>query len=299
MKPGELQRYFIDNLEGYYNEREIRNMFFLLLEHYFQIDRIHFFTENDRDFSKTDLQKIRRTIKQLKTFKPIQYILGSAVFCGLTFKITPAVLIPRPETEELIDLILQRFSSAGKKPVQILDIGTGSGCLAVSLAALLKNSKVWACDIQHPAITIARKNADSNQVNIDFFNIDILLEDIPSKLPQFDLIVSNPPYIRNAEKNQMKPNVLLYEPPEALFVPDEDPLLFYRAIALKATKHLKPGGRLFFEINEDFGKELVDMLERLNYKEVTLWNDIHGKDRFIEATHKKNRQKTVNSSPNC
>ncbi|MHC1707692.1 MAG: peptide chain release factor N(5)-glutamine methyltransferase [Bacteroidales bacterium] len=283
MKPGELQKYFIDKLIGYYNEREIRSVFFQMLEHYFHLDRIQFFNQHEHEYSPKDLRKIRNIVKQLQEYKPIQYIIGNSFFYGLNFYVSDSVLIPRPETEELVDLILQRMQSEKNKEFNILDIGTGSGCLAVSLGANLKNNKIWACDISEAALKIAENNAAKNQVKVQLFQTDILQQTLPDHLPLMDIIVSNPPYVLESEKSQMKPNVLLYEPEAALFVPDENPLLFYRVIAEKANPQLKAQGRLFFEINEAFGGEMVKMLESLKYRNIIVWNDIHGKDRFVEA----------------
>lgn len=283
MNAGTLQRYFIEKLKGNFNEREIRYIFFQVLEEVFGIDRINFFINKDREFSTAEIRKVRSILRQLSTNKPLQYILGTSVFCNLHLEVGPAVLIPRPETEEMVDLILQRIPFSKNKTVNILDIGTGSGCLAISLATLIKGSKVSACDIMDDALKLAARNAVRNNTDIDFFKLDILEETLPSSLPAFDLIVSNPPYVTESEKSQMKPNVLMYEPAVALFVPDDDPLKFYRVIAEKCFNHLKKKGKLFVEINEAYGQDLIKLFEHHHYKNLVIWNDIHGKDRFLEA----------------
>jgi release factor glutamine methyltransferase len=232
-------------------------------------------------------------LAELKKEKPIQYILGETEFYGLPFLVNENTLIPRPETEELVEWIIKstNYEILSTK-LRILDIGTGSGCIAISLAKNITNAEVSAIDISEKALATAKKNAEINKVEVSFINIDILkindLAELPTsnfQLPtQFDIIVSNPPYVRNLEKAEIKPNVLEYEPHLALFVEDTDALLFYRKIADLAKENLSENGMLFFEINQYLGKETVELLENLGFKNIELKKDIYGNDRMIRST---------------
>jgi len=227
-----------------------------------------------------DADIIIEIVSLLKLQKPIQYILGEADFFGLKFRVTPDVLIPRQETEELVDWIIK---STGNLPCTILDIGTGSGCIAISLAANLPNSKVSALDISLSALEVAKWNANTNKVSIAFNAVDFL--DSNSVIPNkpFDIIVSNPPYVREMEKEQMKANVLDHEPHIALFVSNDDPLIFYRTIAERSKELLKPAGSVFCEINEALGYEVTKLFIRNGFKEVEIRKDLNGKDRMLKA----------------
>ena len=216
-------------------------------------------------------------IERLKKQEPIQYILGYSDFCGLRFKVTPATLIPRPETSELVEWIASETTGCES----ILDIGTGSGCIAVSLAHKVPQSKVTAWDISNDALAVATENSKANGQAVTFEQVDILAYQPTGE--QFDIIVSNPPYIKENEKETMHSNVLDWEPHTALFVPDSDPLLFYRAIAEKGLTILKPGGRLYFEINRAHGKETMEMLAALGYTDIELRKDFADNDRMIKA----------------
>jgi release factor glutamine methyltransferase len=235
-----------------------------------------------KELSGTEKRSIRQMALRLKQGEPVQYILGETSFCGLMFSVNSKVLIPRPETEELVARIVGDHT--GKK-VRILDVGTGSGCIAVALAHALPGSDVTAVDVSAGALQVAAVNARRNKVAVSFIRTDVLSlqqaeQDITGR---FDLIVSNPPYVRESEKAGMEKNVLLYEPPQALFVADNDPLLFYRAIARLSEKKLKEGGYLYFEINSQLGKETTDALKKEGYENVELIRDLSGKDRIIKA----------------
>jgi release factor glutamine methyltransferase len=219
---------------------------------------------------------------ELKNQKPIQYVIGETEFYGLTLKVNSSVLIPRPETEELVHWVISECSLA----LSIIDIGTGSGCIPIALAKNLPNAKVSATDISKEALVVATQNARNCKVDIDFIQHNIFTDSsIALKNKPFDVVVSNPPYIRESEKKDMMPNVLEYEPTVALFVSDLDPLLFYRRIALVSKELLKQNGHLFFEINEAFGLETKDMLVELGYGNVQIKKDINGKDRMVKATY--------------
>ena len=228
--------------------------------------------------------------------EPVQYVLGEADFCGLTLKVEPGVLIPRPETEELVNWVVENVNDNLSSNCQLLDIGTGSGCIAVALSKKLENAEVEAWDVSDVALQIAQENAEKNGVNVKIKKVDVLsplnswqakrAEDTmtqPSTLNYYDIIVSNPPYIYEEEKEEMEKNVLEYEPSLALFVPNEDPLLFYRKIGLLSLQLLNDGGLLFFEINRRFGKEVVTMLQELGYEAVELRQDLFGNDRMVKA----------------
>ena len=217
-------------------------------------------------------------LESLKKEIPIQYLLGKTSFYGLDFELNSTVLIPRPETEELVEWIIKNHSKKHGQ-LKILDIGTGSGCIAISLAKNLPEASVFAIDVSEMALATAKKNATVNEVNVTFIQKNILeTEDLEQ---QFDIIVSNPPYVRNLEKKEIKKNVLDHEPHLALFVEDNDALIFYRKIAALAQKNLSPNGQLYFEINQYLGVEMKDLLEKMNFKNIELRKDIYGNDRMI------------------
>lgn len=225
-------------------------------------------------------KQIDKIVERIDQNEPIQYVLGRSLFCGISFSVTPDVLIPRPETEELVELITARH--AGSAP-RILDIGTGSGCIAVSLAKKLPESRVEAWDISEKALQVARKNAQENQANVTFKQVDITRELPPEAVQPYDIIVSNPPYVCLREKAEMERNVLDYEPHLALFVPDEDPLLFYRAILRAGKRLLAEGGFIYFEINRMFGHQTVSLLRQNGYKKTEIIQDLSGNDRMVTA----------------
>lgn len=221
------------------------------------------------------------TIERLKKHEPIQYIQGFCDFCGLTFKVTQETLIPRPETSELVEWITEE-QKGKEKEVKILDIGTGSGCIAITLSDKLPGCNIAAWDISPGALAVAEENNRNNGTEVIFSQVDILAYQPQDEM--FGIIVSNPPYIKEKEKKSMEANVLDWEPHTALFVPDNDPLLFYRTIAKKALVMLTSGGALYFEINRAHGAETAEMLQSLGYKEIELRKDIAGNDRMIKAT---------------
>ena len=220
------------------------------------------------------------TISRLKQGEPLQYIEGKAPFCGMDFFVTPATLIPRPETAELVDWIAQE--NALQSP-HILDLGTGSGCIAIAISKRLPDATVDACDISDDALIVARKNGEKNEAEVSFFHHDIL--DLATPLPHsYNILVSNPPYIKQSEEKEMEIHVTQWEPHTALFVPDDDALRFYRAIAeIGQTDALLPGGHIYVEINQALGKETVELFESYGYQDVTLRKDIYGNDRMIKG----------------
>jgi release factor glutamine methyltransferase len=241
----------------------------------------------ERELATEQTESFKNILAQLLTGKPIQYILGITEFYGLPFKVNANVLIPRPETEELVEWIImegERLKVKGERfSGNILDIGTGSGCIAISLKKNLANAKVSAIDISEGALQTAKENAELNTVNVNFIQTDILNINSEIQIPKSDIIVSNPPYVTLEDKKQMHTNVTDFEPHTALFVPEDDPLLFYNAIADFALTNLSPGGFLFFEINESLGKETVQLLQDKSFINIELRQDMSGRDRMVKA----------------
>ena len=274
---------FIQELTPIYGMEEADSFFYLILDAKHQLKRVDLALQPDLVFSITELEAWNLILDQLKKEIPIQYLLGTTHFYGLEFEVNSNVLIPRPETEELVEWIVQQ-STINHQPttIKILDIGTGSGCIAISLAKNLPNAEVFALDVSEHALATAQRNAESNQVAIQFILQSILeTEDLGH---QFDIIVSNPPYVRDLEKQEIKKNVLDNEPHLALFVADNDALLFYRKIAQLAQKNLSPTGQLYFEINQYLGQEMVALLKEMNFQNTELRKDVYGNDRMTKST---------------
>ncbi|MDP2891433.1 MAG: peptide chain release factor N(5)-glutamine methyltransferase [Bacteroidota bacterium] len=267
-------------LAGIFPQEEIESLIFLIFEKLKGYSRTRFLLAKEEQLNAEEIEEIGQIIVRLKNHEPIQYILGETEFYGLPFYSVPGVLIPRPETEELVQWIIQENKLA--KPC-ILDIGTGTGCIAVSLRKNIPESMVLACDISPTCIETAHGNAVLNSADVTVFKYNILNRTPEFKFPKLDVIVSNPPYIRETEKLLMEKNVLEFEPELALFVPDENPLLFYGQIADFALSHLKNRGQLYFEINEAFGNECREMLQQKGFSVIELKKDINGKDRMIRA----------------
>ncbi|WP_298116131.1 peptide chain release factor N(5)-glutamine methyltransferase [Flavobacterium sp.] len=289
---------FLEELSPLYDEKEIESFFYIILECFHNKKRIDLALNPAMEMDAMELLRWESVLSDLKKQKPIQYILGETEFYGLPFLVNENTLIPRPETEELVEWIisdnegLQKGQSDKSTKLNILDIGTGSGCIAISLAKNLANAQVSAIDVSEKALTTAKKNAEINKVEVNFINVDILNVNELSELQtsnlkletSFDIIVSNPPYVRNLEKEEIKPNVLEFEPHLALFVEDNDALLFYRKIAELAKKNLSDNGKLYFEINQYLGKETVELLQNLGFATIELRKDIYGNDRMIKST---------------
>jgi len=275
--------YFIQELTPLNDVGEAESFFYLILEAKHQLQRVDLALQPDLAFSESELKIWSSILEQLKKEIPIQYILGVTHFYGLEFEVNSAVLIPRPETEELVDWIVQKSKIKNQKSkIKILDIGTGSGCIAIALAKNLPNAQVFALDVSEQALATAKTNAELNQVTIQFLHQSIL--ETENLCQQFDVIVSNPPYVRELEKQEIKKNVLDNEPHLALFVEDNDALIFYRKIAQLAQKNLNPQGQLYFEINQYLGQEMLDLLQGMGFKNCELRKDIYGNDRMIQCT---------------
>lgn len=290
MKALDLKHIFHKELDTIYGKDEVRSFFYMCLEHYLDVPRIQLSLEPEFTLSKSETDTFFKILKDLKQQKPIQYILGETEFYGLPFKVNENVLIPRPETEELVDLIIRSVtSSVVEKPLKILDIGTGSGCIAISLAKNLPNAQVYALDVSQEALSIAKQNAKLNNTKVTFIEADILNESTWNLIfehLEFDTIVSNPPYVRNLEKDEIKPNVLDNEPHLALFVDNDNPLQFYKAITNFAINNLKPKGQLYFEINQYLGEETKQLLIDTNFETIELLKDLSGNDRMLKGRRK-------------
>lgn len=267
-----------------YSPEETESLIFLIFEKLKGYSRTQFLLAKEEKLTDEELLSMSQILGRLKNHEPIQYILGETEFYGLPFRTAPEVLIPRPETEELVQWIIQENKLA--RPT-ILDIGTGTGCIAISLRKNIPLSTVLACDISPVCLETARLNSELNSADVALFEYDILKLSPEIKFPELDIIVSNPPYVRETEKLLMEKNVLEFEPELALFVSDENPLIFYERIADFARVRLNDGGRLYFEINEAFGNECSVMLLEKGLSEVLLKKDINGKDRMIRAALEK------------
>lgn len=276
-----IAKHIKENLGSYYPAGEVAAFTRIIATEILGIPQMTFFLKENVELTHEQEATLEDAIKRLQKYEPIQYIQGYSDFCGLRFKVTPATLIPRPETSELVEWV----ASEATGNERILDIGTGSGCIAVSLANKMPQSKVTAWDISNEALAVATENSRSNGTEVLFEQVDILSYRPEENL--FDIIVSNPPYIKENEKSAIHANVLDWEPHTALFVPDSDPLLFYRTIAIKGLQILKPGGRLYFEINRAHGSETMEMLAGLGYTGIELRKDFAENDRMIKATRNK------------
>jgi release factor glutamine methyltransferase len=274
--------FFYEDLQGLYDETEIKSFVNLCMEEFINLNTTQLLMSKEETVSESELLKFKFAINDLKDFKPIQYILGKAHFYGLDFKVNQDVLIPRPETEELVKWIIDDFKTQ-EQTFSLLDIGFGSGCISVALKKNLPQLSISAIDISENALKIAAINAADNKVHIDFSMLDILNQAIWHRLPETDIIVSNPPYICESEKGLMQANVLNFEPHSALFVTNNDSLLFYNTIADFAKDKLKKNGSLYFEINERFGEETITLLISKGFSNVELRKDMQGKDRMIKA----------------
>ncbi|MCV6628747.1 MAG: peptide chain release factor N(5)-glutamine methyltransferase [Flavobacteriaceae bacterium] len=280
----DLKKEFQESLEGIYPSSEVEGFLGVLLDAWLSMRRYDLVFRPEIEIDQEMVEKFRDAMKALQGFVPIQYIVGQAPFYQETFFVNSSVLIPRPETEELVDWILQEATVAQK---YILDVGTGSGCIAISLAQALAGADVWAIDKSIDALEVAKRNDRNLGTSVQFSQIDILEHKGDFLEEKMDVVVSNPPYVRVSEKSQMRENVLGKEPDMALFVEDKDPLIFYRFIAQKAKKYwLRDEGWLYFEINQYLGEQMVVLMEDLGYGAIQLKKDIFGNDRMLRAQWK-------------
>ncbi|WP_425237409.1 peptide chain release factor N(5)-glutamine methyltransferase [Ulvibacterium sp.] len=286
----EIKNIFHKELDTIYPQEEVNSFFYLLIEHYLGLERFVLALQPNFIVSKQEEQPLFEALSELRLQRPVQYIMGKAHFMDLELTVNTHVLIPRPETEELVRWILndchaerppERVRWAGSRSIKILDIGTGSGCIALALAKNFPEAQVYALDVSARALEVAQHNAEQNEVAVTFIKEDILTLDTLD-VP-FDIIVSNPPYVREEEKKEMKANVAEYEPKEALFVPDNDPLLFYKAITQFVKNNLKKGGSLYLEVNQYLAQETKQLLEDQNFTDIELRKDLFGNDRMLKG----------------
>lgn len=295
MKISEAEKYTKGALKGIYDESENSSIAQLLLEECTGFSRTDLLLNKSKEFPVEQEEKWRQGIHRLQQHEPVQYVLNKACFYGMELYVDKAVLIPRPETEELVDWIVKDVKAAGssleRKPAQanattqlkILDVGTGSGCIALALKKALPKAEVWGCDVSEEALNVARRNGAGLNIRVDFQGINFLDEAQQKILPTVDVLVSNPPYVPWKDKKTMRPNVLDYEPHTALFVPDNDPLLFYKAIARFAQKRLYPNGAIYVETHEELGEAIASLFEQEDFTQVELRKDMQGKKRMVKA----------------
>ena len=284
IKVGIAWRNFLKEMSGHIPENELIAIANMIFEHFFHLNPAQRILQRQNELPHGADSLLQKIIQDLKDHVPVQHITGIANFCDLEFRVDNRVLIPRPETEELVEWVLARIADdkLQASPLRILDVCTGSGCIAISLGHRLKGKhQVAGCDISVEALTLAGDNAQRNNVTVQFFWCDALSENIP--MHQVDIIVCNPPYVTPAEKLLMCPNVINHEPHLALFVPAHDPLIFYKAVATQATRILKPKGMIFFEINENFPYQTIEILQSCGFENCIAKEDFHGKPRFVHA----------------
>src|SRR5688572_4587485 len=273
-------RDFVNGIELLESRDEIQSMAFLVFENILGLTKTGILAEESVDLSQAVRNRLDEIVARINRFEPVQYILGEGYFYGRSFNVNPAVLIPRPETEELVRLVIDFVRKSNRKNYRVLDIGTGSGCIAITLALELKDIEAFGTDTSAAALVIASANAQKLNASVQFLNHDVL----SSKLPfSIDVLVSNPPYIGWNEFNTMSKNVVEYEPKLALFVDSEEPLLFYKAIVTRARESLTPGGLVAVEINERFGKEVQRLFIANDFAEVEIIQDAFGKDRIVKG----------------
>ena len=283
----QLEKEFIDALSTIYDSQEAKSLTWLSINAASKLERAKYLSMRDEEIPAADLEKLFEILEQLKIGLPLQYILGETEFYDLKFKVNPSVLIPRPETEELVDwaLITIREMKGETEVLKIVDLGTGSGCIPISIKKYIPLADISAIDISKEALNTAKQNAENNNTEIKFLENDILNPTSQELINnQYDLIISNPPYVTDSEKLEMHQNVLNHEPHSALFVPDNEALKFYIAIADFAFNHLNKNGFLFLEINENFAKETGKILTKKGFKSVEIRQDMYGKDRMIKAS---------------
>lgn len=277
-KVATLFSYLKNGLAEYYDDREATNIAQILFDHHLGYTRVDIVIKADETLSESEILDLHFSLKKLKAGEPIHYVIGECEFYGLRFSVDNSVLIPRPETEELVRWIIEENK---KESLRILDIGTGSGCIPISLKSKLKGADVGASDVSKKALNVAMQNAKSNSVDVSFYHNDVLKDSLA--MSKLDIIVSNPPYITESEASSMENRVADKEPKIALFVPDEDPLLFYKRICQLALEGLNSNGKIYFEVHEDYAKQVCDVLEAHSFVDIQCKQDLQGKERMVRA----------------
>lgn len=279
-----VQQYVKSSLAKHYSPSEIKQVTFQLLEHLFNLSRTESLLQKDLRFSETDLLKVRRAIKRLQGGEPLQYVLGDTEFCGLTLKVDKRALIPRPETEELVEEVIKRLNHKREDKLCVLDLCTGSGCIALGIKNRLPTCEVQGMDFSYDAVSLATENAKSTFLDVTFFQSDVFSEEFKSfleKSNKWDAWTANPPYIPYKDKHEMHTNVLNFEPHVALFVSDENPLVFYAKISELAQNNVKKGGLLAFEVHENYAEKVVAIMESNCFQAVHIVKDLQGKNRMV------------------
>jgi len=283
----EATKQLIDSLTDIYDDSEAANITELIVEHITRWSRIERTTNKDVPLSYAQKELLEQSVKRLQQHEPVQYIINEAWFAGMRFYVDKNVLIPRPETEELVEWVVKEFKTKNPDPItagnKILDVGTGSGCIAIALKKNLPDAEIWACDISDEVLNIARMNADALGATIDFTPLNFLEADQRNQLPHVDIIVSNPPYVPQQDRAEMRKNVVDHEPSIALFVPDNDPLVFYKAIADFAKEKLNEGGSIYLEIHEGLAEKIDHLFRTKDYSSVEIKKDLQGKDRMVRV----------------
>jgi release factor glutamine methyltransferase len=298
MKIGEAERYIKEVLSSIYDESEAQNIAGLAIEHITALSKADRFLKKDQALSSPQQDQLKKDLQRLQQHEPIQYIMNKAWFYGMELFVDKAVLIPRPETEELVEWIVNDVRASGKdvferRPMEadettklkILDVGSGSDCIALALKKAMPKAEVWGCDVSEEALNVARRNGSALDIRVDFQGMNFLDIAQQKHLPTVDIVVSNPPYIPLNNKEHMNPNVLEHEPHTALFVPDNDALVFYKALAQFGKHRLYKNGSIYMEIHEDLGKEVANLFQQEGYNEVELRKDMQGKDRMVRVVN--------------
>jgi release factor glutamine methyltransferase len=280
----DARRNIIEATRQLYELDEASNIAELLMENITKLSRSERIIKGNESLSTPQKRLLQSLISRLQQHEPIQYIIHEAWFAGMRFYVDRNVLIPRPETEELVEWVAKELKSQ-KSKIKILDIGTGSGCIAIALKKKMPGIEMWACDVSDEALNVARLNADTLHATIDFVPVNFLDTNQRKQLPVVDVIVSNPPYVPKSETKKMKKNVVEYEPSTALFVPDNDPMIFYKAIAEFGMEKLSKGGSIYAEICEDYAEQAKDLFLSKGYQTIELKKDLQGKDRMIKAVN--------------
>jgi release factor glutamine methyltransferase len=296
MKLWEAEEYIRQQLKRIYGGDEAANIGDLAIEHATGLSKTESLARRDKDISKEETDQIMKDLERLMKHEPIQYVMNKTWFYGMELYVDRNVLIPRPETEELVKWIVDDIRTSGKDvfvrrsmeadettQLKVLDVGSGSGCIALALKKTMPKAEVWGCDVSEEALNVARRNGSLLDIRVDFQGMDFLDEGQQTLLPTVDIIVSNPPYVPAKDKDQMHPNVVDHEPHTALFVGDNDPLIFYKALAQFGMKRLYEGGSIYMEIHEGLGKDVVELFEDAGYKRVDLRKDMQGKDRMVKV----------------
>jgi release factor glutamine methyltransferase len=296
MKLWEAEEYIKEQLKEIYGEDEASNIRDLAIEHATGLSKTASVSRRQDEISKEEAQQIINDVERLKRHEPIQYVMNKTWFYGMELYVDKNVLIPRPETEELVKWIVDDVKATGNDVfvrrsmeadettrLKVLDVGTGSGCIALALKKTMPKAEVWGCDVSEESLNVARRNGSLLDIRVDFQGMDFLDEGQQTLLPTVDIVVSNPPYVPARDKDQMHPNVVDHEPHTALFVTDNDPLVFYKALAQFGTKRLYEGGSMYMEIHEDLGKDVVKLFEKAGYNRVELRKDMQGKHRMVKV----------------